>query len=277
MEISQISDALTIDEKGIWTASQSTAISYPKDRNATCFQLEDSSFWFRHRNECIAAVVKQYPPKGPIVDVGGGNGFVSSRLLQEGFPAILLEPGPVGALNAKTQRNIPEVICATFGDASFHEDSLPAIGLFDVLEHIEDDRAFVELLHSVLQPGGLLYATVPAHQWLWSLSDVSSQHHRRYNKQMLEDVLTGSFEIVHHTYFFKPLILPQFLLRSLPFKLGLSKKRKVLDTATEHGTSGGLATKMIAQLLSRELNKIQRGKSLAVGASCLFVARKMAR
>lgn len=273
MDIAQISDSLVVDDQGIWTARASSVISYPSDRNALCFQLEDASFWFRHRNECIAAAVKLHPPEGPIVDVGGGNGFVAARLIKEGFPAIVLEPGPVGALNAKTQRKIPEVICATLGDANLKENSLAAIGLFDVLEHIEDDRGFVAQLHRILKQDGFLYATVPAHQWLWSSSDEGSQHHRRYTRQMLSDVLSGCFDLLYFTYFFKALIAPQFLLRSLPYRVGLAREQKVLNTSTEHGTEGGLMTKLMARLLSRELSRIQEGKSQNIGSSCLLVAR----
>lgn len=275
MDIAQISDSLTIDEEGIWTAAGSSVISYPSDRNALCFQLEDSSFWFRHRNECITAAVKLHPPVGPIVDVGGGNGFVAARLINEGFPSIVVEPGPVGALNAKTQRQIPEVICATLGDANFKQGSFAAIGLFDVLEHIEDDREFVELLHRILNRDGLLYATVPAHQWLWSPSDVRSKHHRRYTRQMLNDVLSGCFELLYFTYFFKALIPPQFLLRALPYRLGFAKNDKVLNTSTEHGTEGGLMTNLMTRILTRELSKIQQGKAQRLGSSCLLVARKI--
>lgn len=275
MNIAQISDSLTVDEEGIWTAEELSDISYPSDGNTLCFQLEDSSFWFRHRNECISAAVKLHSPGGPIVDVGGGNGFVMARLIQEGFPGAVLEPGPVGALNAKTQRKIPEVICATLGDAHFKKNSLAAIGLFDVLEHIEDDRGFVEQLHSILKQNGLLYMTVPAHQWLWSPSDERSGHHRRYTKQTLTDVLAGCFEQRYFTYFFKSLIPPQFLLRALPYRLGLARKQKVLETSTEHGTGGGLMTNLMTRLLRREVSRIRQGKSQHIGASCLLVARKI--
>ena len=38
-----------------------------------------SLFWFRHRNDCIRELVRNFQPKGkvPIFDVGGGNGFLT--------------------------------------------------------------------------------------------------------------------------------------------------------------------------------------------------------
>ena len=62
----------------------SEAISYPEEGNEACFQIEDQSFWFRHRNNCIQELVRKFPPngKGPIFDVGGGNGFVAKGMMR---------------------------------------------------------------------------------------------------------------------------------------------------------------------------------------------------
>ncbi len=69
---------------GIWFTDHNSAISYPEEGNDACFQVEDSSFWFKHRNACIAKVVENYKPEGMFLDVGGGNGFVSSMLASKG-------------------------------------------------------------------------------------------------------------------------------------------------------------------------------------------------
>ncbi len=46
-----------------------------------------------------------------------------------------------------------------------------AIGLFDVLEHIENEAGFLKQLREVLKTGGRLYLTVPAFRWLWSIRE----------------------------------------------------------------------------------------------------------
>jgi hypothetical protein len=48
-------------------------------RLKACFEAEHRSFWFRHRNDCIRELVRNFQPKGkvPIFDVGGGNGFLT--------------------------------------------------------------------------------------------------------------------------------------------------------------------------------------------------------
>jgi SAM-dependent methyltransferase len=253
------------------------AVSYPADGNAVCFQLEDGSFWFRHRNRCITAAVEQFPPAGAILDIGGGNGFVARALIDAGYSATLLEPGEEGAWNARTHRKIPDVIHATLEDAGLATGSVTAAGLFDVLEHIDDDRGFVERLRELMAPGGVVYVTVPAHQWLWSVTDVDAGHFRRYSTAQLRERFTrAGFDVLYATYFFEALLVPFYLMRTLPYALGLSKARAASDYQTEHAAGGGLLSTILEKLLAREVSVITRRRTLVTGTSCLLVARKAA-
>jgi len=261
------------DKEGIYRSIDEGHVSYPDDGNKECFLLEDDSFWFKHRNKCISSVIGRNPPSGEIVDVGGGNGYVTRGILDDGFDAILLEPGKEGAINGKKVRHIPTVICSTFQNARFDESSISAIGCFDVIEHVEDDNGMAEHFSRVLKPGGMLYVTVPAHNWLWSQSDDSGQHYRRYNREMIEQLLASKYEIIYFTYFFSILSIPILMFRSLPYRLSFIKKN-ILSKNTEHGANRGFGSGLINYFLKRELNKIKSGKSLKFGASCLIVARK---
>ena len=274
MAVSDLSSHLTLDEHGIWRARETEEISYPDTGNAESFQLEDNSFWFRHRNACIVALVERFHPEGAIVDVGGGNGFVAQALINAGFDCILLEPGPTGALNATIHRKIPEVICSTIQGARFESSSVAAVGLFDVLEHLEDDHEMVADLARVLKTDGLFFGTVPAHQWLWSTADEFAQHHRRYTRESLLSLLGRDYDVLYSTYFFRALTLPIYMVRALPFRLGLTKKEGLMSAGAEHGTDQGLAAGMISRVLAGELARVERGVSQSWGASLLFAARK---
>ena len=120
VDIQSISTGLKLGEDGIWYGSGNQNISYPAGGNEACFAVEDSSFWFGHRNNCIASIVGSYPPanNGTIFDIGGGNGFVSLGLVNAGFDVALVEPGRVGASKAKN-RGLKDVICATANTANF--------------------------------------------------------------------------------------------------------------------------------------------------------------
>jgi len=62
----------------------------------------------------------------------------------------LVELGRAGALNAK-KRGFANVICATTHTAKFNENSISAVGLFDVHEHIQDEGDFHQSMHGLLK------------------------------------------------------------------------------------------------------------------------------
>ena len=277
VNVESISDALHVDVKtGIWRADTDTAgpLSYPSHQNDACFRLEDGSFWFTHRNKCVLAAVRRFPPDGFILDVGGGNGFVARGLIDAGYETALLEPGGDGARNARQSRQLPTVINATIDEAAIRPGSVPSVGLFDVLEHIEDDRAFVHRLHDIMRPGGLLYLTVPAFSWLWSMSDVDAMHFRRYTRRSLADVLAGDFDVLYATYLFQRLVPVTVLVRALPYRAGLARPKPPEAYEREHAVGRRRLAETFSRMLNHEVRAIAAGKSLAVGSSLLVVAAR---
>ena len=277
LDIQSISSGLNLGDDGIWYSEETQEISYPSDDNEACFAVEDGSFWFRHRNNCIAAVVQAFPPQdeGTIFDIGGGNGFVSLGLTRLGFDMALLEPGRMGAINAK-KRGLKNIICATTETANLLQHSLPAVGLFDVIEHIEDDLSFLRSIRSLMKKDAYLYATVPAYSFLWSEEDVHAGHFRRYTLGSFSKVLeSAGFHIEFSSYIFRFLPLPIFLLRTLPYRLGLSKsKRDDKTVSRDHVEKGGLIANIMSSFLQRETGNLDKQKTMRFGGSCLVVAKR---
>lgn len=272
MRIEDISSRLRPDTDGIYTAPGSSDVSYSAHGHEDCFGVEDRSFWFRHRNQCISSMIRNHPfSGGPLLDIGGGNGYVAQRLAQDGCDVLLLEPGTTGARNARQHRGLEHVACAKVEDAGFMPGSFGAIGMFDVIEHIEHDRAFLERVAPLLTTGGRLYLTVPCHQWLWSQADVHAGHFRRHTRRSLENLLEGLFGIEYLGFFFRPLVLPQYLLRALPYRLGFGRNG-ILSTEAEHGSGEGLAVRAINALLQSEARQIAADRRIGFGASCLVAA-----
>lgn len=273
-DFEKISSKLQQNDDGIWYSSNQNDISYPEEGNNACFAVEESSFWFKHRNNCINSIVKIFPPhENTIFDIGGGNGFVSLGLEDNGVNSVLVEPGIHGIANAKN-RGIKNLICSTTEQAEFRPNSIPAVGLFDVVEHIENDKEFLQSIFNLLQNNGRVYITVPAYSFLWSQDDISAGHFKRYTRNQLETLLKKSgFYIEYSSYFFKFLPLPIYCFKSLPYLLGLTKNNTTLSK--DHEIKEGLVKKILNYLLNSELKKINKKSTMNFGGSCLIVAKAM--
>ena len=250
-------------------------VAYPEEGNAVCFAVEDSSWWFQHRNRVIVEALRRFPPPGAFFDIGGGNGCVARAIQDAGYDVVLVEPGMIGVQNA-LGRGIHNVIRATLEDLDLRPETISAAGLFDVLEHIQDDRSFVERIHRMLTPGGCLYLTVPAYNLLWSHEDIVAGHFRRHTLGRLQRLLKeAGYAIEFASYFFSFLPVPIFLGRVLPYRFGFGSPTVSQDSVrSSHTLRSGLTSRTIDRLCRAELSRLENLRPLHYGASCLVVARK---
>jgi len=263
-----------IEKGGIFYSKMNNKISYPSDGNDACFSLEDNSFWFRHRNNCILNLVDKYGKDKSFFDIGGGNGFVSKELENHGIQTCLIEPGIHGCLNAK-KRGLKNIVCSDLNNAGLKKGSIPIAGLFDVIEHIENDLDFLREINHYLIADGILVITAPAYQFLWSKEDKDAGHFRRYNLQNLKKKLNeAGFKNIYSTYIFSFLILPVFVFRTLPSLLGLDTSGIEKAEKEHNGNGKGLGSKLLTILLYFEIKQIRKNRKIPFGGSCLIVAKK---
>lgn len=259
---------------GMWSAADNRIVSFPDEAHADLERIEEGSYWFAHRNEVISTVVRRFTPGGRLLDIGGGNGFVSVALQRAGLDSIVVEPGATGAAVAN-RRGLP-VVRAAFEDLQIADGSVAAAGLFDVLEHIEDAQGTLERLHRVLEPSGMLYIAVPAHNFLWSAQDDYSGHFRRYTVRGLErDLERAGFEALYGTYFFSALVPAVFAFRTIPSLLRQRRGDDSARAAEEHRLPGNAIGRLIKRSLSWEHETIRQGRTVPTGTSCLVAARKV--
>lgn len=273
IDIGAIAGNVEPGSDGVWRSNCRSEISHPEQYQEWYRAVEDDSYWFRHRAACIVACLRRFPPGGTIIDVGGGNGHVSLAMEQAGFEAVLVEPSPAAVRNARA-RGLKSIVCSTLADAGFHSESLPAVGMFDVLEHIDDDARLLAELHGLLTPGGRLYVTVPAYEMLWSAHDAAVGHYRRYTLGRLSKRLAAAdFAAEFTTYLFSPLPLPILLARSIPYRLWRRPETQS-GRAREMGAQQGLAARAMAACLRGEERAVRCGIRIPLGSSCLAVARR---
>jgi SAM-dependent methyltransferase len=248
-------------------------VSYPASGHRILAELEEKSFWFNHRNHIIVSAFQRFPPPGSVLDVGGGNGYVSLALKRAGFETTVVEPGPDGAGTAR-ERGL-DVIEASIQEISIEPESIAAIGAFDVIEHIEDDRSALGGFHDALAPGGRVYLAVPAYSWLWSHDDEVAGHYRRYTVSRLRNrVEEVGFTPLYATYFFACLVAPLFALRTAPSAMGLRRDLTPEQAAAEHAPLRGLTRGVVDPLLALERRIIANGGRVPFGTSMLLIAEK---
>jgi hypothetical protein len=174
-------------------------------------QVEHSQRFFWHRLRW--RVVRTYlPADGPfeLVDVGAGAGLLGSFLARDRPEAAYRFVEPIDALRPFLRERYGDVADAgddaDYGSATF-------VTLLDVLEHQQDDRAFLSALVEKMPRGSTLLLTVPALPSLWSQWDVALGHFRRYDKATLLACAAGLPLTVHETSFLFPEMVPLGMLR----------------------------------------------------------------
>jgi 2-polyprenyl-3-methyl-5-hydroxy-6-metoxy-1,4-benzoquinol methylase len=259
-------------KNGVWYSKQKANVSYPKEDLDYYSQIEDKSFWFKFRNRFIVQMIKQFPPQGTLVEIGAGNGYVTQEIMKDKFDVLMIEPNSQGVLKAK-ERGLKKIICSVFEDVRFKSNSVPAMAMFDVLEHIKKDELFLKDLSKKLVKNGRLYLTVPAYSFLWSDEDKHAGHFRRYSKKQLFVLLKkADFQVEYFSFCFFILLLPIFLFRTIPTKLGLNRKTNLEALKREHGFKAGKLNKILEFFLTMEIKIIEKGWKIPFGSSCLLVA-----
>lgn len=175
------------------TAPSTPEASYDPSYFATLARVERRHFWFRGRNAVIAGLVRQITRQLPdgfrVLEVGCGTGNVLHGLREA------CQRGRVYGLDLHWQglefARREDDAALVQGDAHHAPFGVgfDLVGLFDVLEHLEDERAVLTDLRGLLQPGGALLVTVPADPALWSYFDEAAHHVRRYQPQQLRERL----------------------------------------------------------------------------------------
>lgn len=146
-----------------------------------------------------------------ISDWGAGNGIIGLSLF--GF----LDKSAKSSLDLIDTGYERDIVCDDFArrryvrrpESSKKYNILLAI---DVVEHINDDKGFLELLAQHMEKGSLLIVAAPALDILWSSHDVYLEHYRRYNLRSLERICALSkLRLLESGYLFT-ITLPIVLL-----------------------------------------------------------------
>ena len=231
-------------------------------------RVEACYFWFRARRAVILDMFRRHVPRSSrVIEIGTGTGNVAAALAADGYN-VAVSDVHLEALRYAGSKGLSERYRFDIMRPPFHEH-FDVIGLFDVLEHIDDDTSALAGIRAMLRSNGLIILTVPAHQRLWNQSDVTALHKRRYGvAELRRKVEAAGFKVLESRGFFISL-LPLLALRAL-----VSPAR----AATRSGQSEELTVVPVANAVLNAMLTIERRLlgcwRAPLGGSIALVARK---
>ncbi len=157
----------------------------------------EDHFWFQWRARAADALIAHLglPTSQAlsVLDIGCGTGITCRQLSRS--TSWLFEGADlnVEALNRCTGGLSRLLYYDILEKRAEFRERYDVIILFDVIEHIEDTKPFLEAVFFHLKPGGMLLVNVPALPALFGAYDTVVGHCRRYTQQTLADEF-ASFE-----------------------------------------------------------------------------------
>ena len=161
------------------------------DAMASTYALEDQERMARAKNYFAWQGRLVTPELGRrVVEVGCGIGnFTGTLLDRDVVIALDIDPHCTERLRRRypDRKNLHVVTCDAgnyaFSElAAFRPDSCVCL---NVLEHIENDRAAIAGMASVLAPGGIIVLILPAFPSLLGPIDKNLGHYRRYTRRSI--------------------------------------------------------------------------------------------
>lgn len=238
---------------------------------AAIAELEAGSFWFRARNRLLLRLLARYAPGTcDYLEIGCGTGYVLEAVARR-FPHWRLSGSEiqVAGLGHAAARVPGATLFQMDARRAPFRTAFDVVGAYDVIEHIDDDRAVLRAIHGALRPGGLALFAVPQHRWLWSEQDRLAHHVRRYARGELESKARDAGFVVEWSGSYLTLLLPL---------VALSRRRR----RARGGDRDPLAELRLPRALDRVLDAVMRieGATIAagvrwpIGGSRVVVARR---
>ncbi len=258
---------------GVRYVDSDAAVHYPEGGLAVLGLDGGQGYWFDHRAREVLAALGEANVVGPIWDIGAGSGSMARRLAHAGFEVVAVEPLPEGAA-AIAALDCGDVYCGTLDALALPDHSVPAVGFFDVLEHLDDPTPILEEARRVLAPDGVVVATVPAFRWLWSNADENAGHRVRYTRRQLDELMTScGFRPLSTRYIFASLLPLAFALRTVPYRLGrrLTREEALAHSAKRLAPQPGVDR--VARAVLNAEHHVARHVRLPFGLSVLGAYR----
>lgn len=249
---------------------------------ASLVAVEDRHFWFRARRRAIKAAFEGIrdglAPGYRVLEVGCGTGNVLEVLEESAHDGMVIGMDIHQEGMQWAKRRVRRAFLVQ-GDAVHPPFSVrfEVVGLFDVLEHLDDDVGALRGLRQLLTERGSLLLTVPADPSLWSYFDVGSHHKRRYDEGDLRAKLVEAGYVVEYLTPYMSVLHPVIRLgrRFTAWRAAPPRSATEAWSVAEADLRvRPLSGAVLDFLLGQEVRMLRRRRRLPIGASLLCVARR---
>jgi SAM-dependent methyltransferase len=224
-------------------------------------------WWWRAREEFLVAILRRYLPRKPqrhLLDIGCGAGQFFERLAEFGSVEGIEPDTSLQTGRSDVDDRIHWGTLQTFRP----NRRFSAVLLLDVLEHVPDPILTMTTAAGLLEPGGVIIATVPAFPVLWTRHDELNNHLVRYTKQTLAEVAHQAGCDIN--------LLRYFFHWTFPAKLVVRMREQWFGGGVDESVIPHVPSAKINRalyLFSRAEQVCTASVSLPFGSSLLFVGR----
>jgi SAM-dependent methyltransferase len=240
-----------------------------EDELQAMLAADELHWWYRGRRRVLRAAIDRLPlvVGARLLDAGCGSGRMLDELARYGRVwGVDLSSEAVAAARSRGH----EVVRAAIESMPFGDGAFDLVTCLDVIEHTCDERDALAELRRVTRPGGLLIATVPAYQALWSWHDEVNRHFRRYDCTALRAAARSTgWDVVGDTYFNSLLLAPAAAVR-------LAQRNRGSHARSDLALTPPALNRLLELPLRLESQVIAAGARLPAGLSLLAVLRRPA-
>jgi len=221
------------------------------------YEIEQDHWWFvavRAMVMRLLALSGKTTDLGTVLDVGCGTGALLDQL--RGLSEKLYGADASSeALKYCALRGHKNLLLCDATNTAFPSNSFDVITAIGIIEHIDNDHAFLVEMERLLRPQGVMVLLTSSFPYLWSIHDTANEHKRRYYLRALNKKLNSiGFETIrfsHFNFLLFPAIAVMLLSHRLFYGVESERPMRILP--------------ILPKIINRILTKVLLCESMLMG------------